>query len=69
MNRPAWTLGVGIGVFILWYFVVLEVVWRRDGISIALGISLALNTALLTWLATAPRSIESVSKDHTEAIH
>lgn len=58
MNRPVWTLGVGIGVFLLWYFVALEVVWIRDGISIALGVSLALNAALLTWLATMPRSVD-----------
>lgn len=59
MNRPAIALGIGIAVFVLWYFVVLELVWMRDGMGIALGVSLALNAALLFRAATSQHSVDA----------
>lgn len=54
MNRTTATFGIGTVVFLLWYFLALEIVWVRDGMSIALGLSLGLNASLLFWLASAP---------------
>jgi len=59
MNRPAQSLGIGIAVFLLWYFVALEVMWTRTGMGIALGVSIALNAALLFWVAAARRSVDA----------
>ena len=56
MNRTTLSVGVGLAVFALWYFVVLNIVWMRDGMSIALGASLAVNASLLTWVVSAPRT-------------
>jgi len=60
MNRTIATFGIGTVVFLLWYFVALEVVWVRDGMSISLGLSLGLNASLLFWLASAPSRRRSV---------
>jgi hypothetical protein len=56
VNRPIIGIALGIGVFLVWYFVALDVLWARDGMGVALGASLGLNAALLYWIATAPRA-------------
>ncbi len=58
---------VGLVVFLVWNFGVLDVVWMRDGVGILLAISLAVNAALITWLvlqskATADKSEQLVDQ-------
>lgn len=67
MNRITLSICVGLALFALWYFVVLNIVWMRDGMSIAMGASLAVNVSLLTWLVSAPRAAAPQHEDSTKA--
>ena len=53
---------VGLAVFLLWSFGVLDVVWMRDAMGIALGISLGGNGAMVTWLALQSKSTTEESQ-------
>lgn len=47
-NIAGMALAVGVGVFALWYLVVLAYVFPRTGMGIAFGVSIAVNAAVLT---------------------
>lgn len=54
MNKQLKLALVGVGVFALWWFLVVDVVWQSSGLVIVLGISVALNAALLAKLYLSP---------------
>ena len=50
MSRLTLSFTAGVAAILVWYFVALEFVWQRSGISVALGVSLALNAAMAVWI-------------------